>query len=150
MSIGRIQILITICIGVVSLPKVESKFLKLILLGFILSFLSSFFENSLVNKFSMLSFGLLVLAYSIYAIYNKKVLTMLISIFALASFIFKIQHWPYGSEIRASMLIPFIIFLVILFNLNKYKDHIYITSIIVAYEVSELLNLFGFNPSLSF
>jgi len=145
MSLGRIIISIAVIIGINLFQKTKPKFLKAILIGFILSFLSSFFDGKLFFSFSFLGFGILVLVFLIYSLYYKNWLPASISIFALVSFIFKAQYWPYGSDIRASMLIPITLFLITLFNFKKHKNYISILTIIVAYEVSEFINLLSFN-----
>ncbi len=150
MSLGKIIISIAIFIGIQLLQKTEPKFLKIILTGFILSFLSSFFDGKLFFHFSFLSFGILVLAYFIYSLYYKNWLPASISVFALMSFVFKAQHWPYGSEIRAAMLISIVLFIISVFNLKKYESQISILTIIVSYEISEVINLLGYNTSINF
>lgn len=147
MSIGRTIIAIGVCIGILLFQKTKPKFLRAILTAFILSFLASFFDGKLFFSFSFLIFGISVLSYFTYSIYHKHWLPASISLFALVSFVFQAQHWPYGSEIRAVMLIPIIVFLITIFNFKKYENQISVLSIIVSYEISEFINLFGFNFS---
>jgi hypothetical protein len=147
MPIGKTIIAIGVCIGILLFQKTNPKFLKAIIIGFVLSFLSSFFDGKFFFGFSFLIFGISVLSYFIYAFYHKHWLPASISVFALVSYIFATQHWPYYSEIRASMLIPIILFLVTIFNFKKYENQISILTIIVSYEISEFTNAFGFNFS---
>lgn len=139
MTLGRTIIAIAIFFGIIFFNKTESKFLKIVLIGFILSFLSSFIDIPLSNEISMLSFGILVLVFLMYSLYYKSWLPASISIFALVSFIFKVQHWPYGSEIQLSMTIPIILYLIALIRFKKYKNQISIITIIVSYEISEFI-----------
>jgi hypothetical protein len=149
MSIGRTIIAIGVFIGISLFQKTKPKFLKVLLIGFILSFLSSFFGDKLFINFSFLLFGISVLTYFIYSLYYKSWLPGMVSVFALVSFIFQAQYWPYGSEIRAAMLIPITLFLITVFNFKKYENQISILVIIVSYEISEFINLLDYNISLN-
>ena len=149
MSLDRVIIAISIFIGIFLFQKTNPKFFKILLTGFILSFLSSYFSGDLFVFFSLLSFGILVLIYFIYSLYNKAWIPASISFFTLMSFIFKAQYWPYASEIQSVMIIPMFLFIITIFNLKKYKNQISILGIIVAYEISEFIHfintLFAYN-----
>lgn len=144
MSLGKIVIAIAVFIGINLFNKTEPKFLKILLIGLILSFLASFLDVPLAYEFSMLSFAILVLGFFIYSLYYKNWLPASISIFALVSFIFKVQHWPYGSEIQLAMIIPIILFIITLFNFKKFKNQISILIIIASYEISEVIRFIDY------
>ena len=144
MHLGKIIVAIAILIGLILFQKTKPKILKLFLAVFILNFLSSFFYGDLFFYFSFLSFGIVVLGYFIYCLYTKNWIPSLISLFALVSFIFKAQHWPYETEIRTAMVIPIILFLTTLYNFKKYKNQISIITFIVAYEISEIIRLLNY------
>lgn len=141
-TIIKIIIILAIFFGIFSFQKLESKLLKVLFFGFVLSFISSFFDRDLFFDFSFISFGIFVLTYFIYSLYLKKLVPASISFFALASFIFKILYWPFASEIRVVMLIPLVLFIISLINFEKYKSQISILSIIAAYEFTEFFQLF--------
>ena len=142
MSLGRIIISISACIGVLLFQKTKPRFLQIMLIGFIISFILSFFEQKIFFQFSFISFGALIIAFFIYSIYYKNWLPTFISAFALISFIFMSQNWPYGSEIQASMLIPIILFFIVILNFKKFVNQFSILAIIAAYEIYQFINLF--------
>ena len=143
MSIGKIIILIGICFGMLYYEKTKPQLLLVVLVGLILSFFASFFDGKIIFQFSFFSFGISVLLYFGYSLYRKSWLPAAISAFALTSFIFISQHWPYGSEIQISMLLPIALFIGLLFKFKKFENEISILAIIAAYEVSQFVQLFS-------
>jgi len=153
MSLGKIIISIAVFAGILLLKRTKPNLLQLLLVGFVLSFISSFFDGNMFFDFSFLTFGILNLIYFIYSIYNKRWLPALISVFVLVSFIFKIQHWPYMFEIQTSMVIPIILFVVAIVNIKGYKNEISILGIIAAYALSEVIRFINYiivvNPQIN-
>ena len=141
MTVGKLIISIAVFIGIALFKNTNPKLLKVILLGFILSFISSFFDRDFLFDISFLSFGFLVLIFLIYNIINKKWLPTLIALPILVLFIFKTQYWPYLSEIQIAMFIPVITYMIIIKNYKTYKNQIAILTILVAFAISEIIRL---------
>ena len=144
MTLGKAIITIAACIGILLFQKTKPKFLQILLFGFILSFVSSFFDRNLFVDFSFLSFGFLISTYLTYSLYHKNWLPASISTFALISFVFKIQRWPYIGEIQLSMIIPIILLIIVVFNFKKYKNELAILGIITAYAISEVIRFINY------
>lgn len=141
MTYGKIIILLSIIIGIFLFNKTKPNFSKAILIGLILSFSASFFENDLIANISFLSFGILSLVFSIYSGINKKWLSLIICLFAFISFLFKSMYYPYANELKLSMLIPIVCYALTFRKLESYKAELSILTIFVAYELSEFLKL---------
>ncbi|WP_299339423.1 hypothetical protein [uncultured Psychroserpens sp.] len=141
MTIGKLIISFAVFISIALFENTNPKLLKVILLGFILSFISSFFDRDFLFDISFLSFGFLVLIFLIYNIINKKWLPTLIALPILVLFIFKTQYWSYLSEIQTAMFIPVITYMIIIKNYKTYKNQIAILTILVAFAISEIIRL---------
>ena len=142
MGYVRIIILIGIIIGIILFKKTKPNFLKGILIGFILSFAISFFENELISAtISRLSFGILIFVFSVYNGINKKWLNLIIGLFAFTSFFFKSMYYPYASELQLLMIIPLIIYIVILAKDKLENNQLSILTILAAYELTDFLKL---------
>ncbi|MFT4611026.1 MAG: hypothetical protein ACJA1H_000817 [Glaciecola sp.] len=144
MSLGKLIISVAVFIGILMFNKTNTKFLKIILLGYILSFISSFFDENSSIDISYLSFGILTLIYSVYSIYSKKWLSIILALSTLISFIFKTQHWPYMLETQTLMIVPTIAYILALKNYKPYKDEVSIQTILVAYAISEIIRLVNY------
>ena len=144
MSIGKLIISLAVFTGILLFKKTNPKFLKIILLGYILSFISSFFDENLPINISFLSFGILTFIFIANSIYSKKWLSIIISLSMLISFIFKVQHWPYALEIQMMMIVPIIAYVLIIKNYNEHKDQISILTILVAYAISEIIRFVNY------
>ncbi|MFP4846039.1 hypothetical protein [Winogradskyella sp. PE311] len=141
MTYGKIIILFGIIIGALLFKKTKPSILKGILIGLILSFGISFFENDILANTSFLSFGILSLVYSVYCGIKKKWLSLIIGLFAFISFFFKAMYYPYANELKLSMLIPIVCYALTFRKLESYKTELSISTIFVAYELSEFLKL---------
>jgi hypothetical protein len=141
MTYVRIIILIGIIIGILLFKKTKPNFSKGLLIGFVLSLGISFFGTELSKTISFLSFGILTFIFSVYSGINKKWLNLIIGLFAFVSFFFKSMHFPYGSELELSMIIPIIVYLVIL-GKDKFKNkQLSILTILIVYELTDFLKL---------
>ncbi|WP_298900052.1 hypothetical protein [uncultured Psychroserpens sp.] len=149
MTLGKLIISIAVLIGILLFNKTNPKVFKVILLGFILSFISSFFDKDFIIDVSFLTFGFLTLSFLIYVIDNKQWLSSIIVVFPLLSFIFKSQHWPYASEIQTLMIVLIIAYVIALNNLKNYKNQISILTILVAYSISEVLRFVNYLISVN-
>ena len=144
MSLGKIIILISLCIGLFLLKKTKPRALQMLVVGFAVSIALSFLDRFWNTDFSFLSFGILVFIYLFYAISNKKWIPILISGLVLVSFVFKANSWPYALEIQLSMIVPVILFLIARFNLRTFKNEISILGILAAYAISEVIRFSNF------
>lgn len=135
------KIIIETIIGFLLFKKTKPNFSKGILIGLILSFVVSFFENQILTNISFLIFGILSLTFSIFSGINKKWLNLIIGLFAFISFIFKAMHYPYANELKLSMLIPVLCYVLAIRKWEYHKSEFSILTIFVAYELSELLKL---------
>ncbi|MCD2260995.1 hypothetical protein [Psychroserpens luteolus] len=149
MTLGKPIISIAVFIGILLFNKTNPKVLKVILLGFVLSFISSVFNKDFIIDVSFLTFGFLTLSFLIYVVYNKQWLPSIIVVFPLLSFIFKSQFWPYASEIQALMVVPIIAYVIALNNLKGYKNQISILTILVAYSISEVIRFVNYLISVN-
>ena len=143
MTFGRILLLIGMVIGTLLFQKTKPIFMKIILIGFLLSLSVSFIENQTLHTFSFVTFGLLSLAFSIYSVINKKWLNLLIGLFAFVSFLFKLFHFPLSNELKLMMLIPLIAYFFILKNPKLHLNELSVLTILITYELFIFLQLFG-------
>ncbi len=139
MTFGRIILLIGMIIGTLLFQKTKPIFMKVILIGVLMSLSVSFFENLTLNTISFVTFGLLSLAFSIYCVVNKKWLNLLIGLFAFISFLFKLYHYPFTNELKLIMLAPLIAYLFILKNPKHHFNELSVSTILIAYELTEFL-----------
>lgn len=141
MSYKKIIFLIAVIIGILLFQRTKPNILKGILIGLILSIGIPFFENELLTTISFLSFGVLVFIFSIHRGFNKKWLSLIIGLFAFILFFFRAMYFPYINELRLSMLIPILCYMMIFKKWELYKTELSILTILVAYELSEFIKL---------
>ncbi len=128
--------------GLFLLNKTKPVFLKVTLLILVSCSILSFYQDSdLINTISFLGFGILALVFSIYSGINKKWLNLIIGLFAFVSFFFKVMYYPYANELKLSMIIPIIIYIVLLIKNKLENNQLSILTILVAYELTEFLKL---------
>jgi len=139
MTYGRIIILIGVLIGILLFKKTKPNFLKGILIGLVVSYGLSFFENELLADISFFSFGLLSLTFTIYSGIKRKWLSLIIGLFAFVSFFGGLMYWPYANELRLLMLVPILCYLMTFRKWESYKTELSILTIFVASELSQFL-----------
>lgn len=141
MTYQKIIIGIGVLAGFFLLPKTRPTLLKVILIGFIVSFGLSFFLEKLLINLSFFSFGVLTLGFSIHQGVNEKWRNFTIGLFAFLSFIWSLMHWLFIGELRFLMIIPITIYLWILIKKQESKNELSIITILACYELSEFLIL---------
>ena len=141
MTYGKIIILIGIVVGMFLFQKTKPNLLKGILVGLIISFGISFFDNQVLTNISFFSFGIFSLTFGVYSGINKKWLYLIIGLFAFISFLFKLMHYPFANELKLLMLLPIVSYLLTFKKLESHKTGLSIASIFVAYELTEFIKL---------
>lgn len=139
MNYYSIIILIGVLIGIFLFNKTKPNFLKGILIGLVVSYGLSFFENELLADISFISFGLLSLIFTFYS--RIKWLSSIVGLFAFASFLGKLMHLPYANEMKLLMLIPILCYIMILRKWKVYESELSILTIFVAYELSQFISI---------
>jgi len=138
----KIIVGISALIGLLLFNKTKPVFLKVLLLILISLFIISFYEDSLwLNTISFFGFGMLSILFCVYNGIKKKWLNLIIGLFAFAAFFFKLNHYPFANELRLSMIIPILIYLVLLLKSKFEHNQLSILTILVAYELSCFLEL---------
>lgn len=141
MNYYTIIILIGVLIGIFLFNKTKPNFLKGILIGLVVSYGLSFFENELLADISFISFGLLSLIFTIYSGIKRKWLSLIIGLFAFVSFFAKFMYWPYANELRLLMIVPIVCYLMTFRKWESYKTELSILTIFVAYELSQFISI---------
>jgi len=141
MTYNDIIIGIGVLIGLLLIGRTRPNLLKGILLGLIIGFILTFANQQILITISNYSIIVLTLIFSIYSAINKKWSNFIIGTFALASFIFILNHYPYSNVLKLLMIIPILTYLMTFKKPKKYKNEISILTILVAYELTEFLQL---------
>jgi len=141
MSNDKLILSIGFIVGILLFKNTKPNLLKGILIGLIISFGISFFDNKALVNISYLSFGVFSLIFGIYSGINKKWLHLIIGLFVFISFLFKMMHFPFSNEVKLLMLIPIIAYIISLIKLKSYKNGLSISTIFVAYLLTEFIVL---------
>jgi hypothetical protein len=132
---------IGVLVGLSLSRKNNSNILNGILIGLALSFGLPFTNEILLIRLSFYSFGILTFIFTLYSGLNKKWLNLVVGIFAFISFLVALLHQAYANELKLSMIIPVLTYLLILTKWKKNKDELSVLTILAAYELAYLLNL---------
>lgn len=130
-----------IIIGIFQFKRTTPMLLKRILVGLIVSITLSFFDNTILKFFSLLTFGVLSLVFSIHSLINKKWFALVIGFFVFISFVFKSMHFPYANELSLLMVIPILCYLLILKKWKYHLNRLSILTFFVAYQLGEFITL---------
>ncbi|WP_394908007.1 hypothetical protein [uncultured Mesonia sp.] len=141
MTFEKIIIILGLLIGIFLFKKTKPDYLKAILIGLILVFVLTFFPQKLPTNISFYSFGLLTFIFTILSGLKKKWFNLIIGFFAFISFVSAALEFPYANELKLLMIIPIISYFWTLKKLIIYKNALSISTILVAYELTEFLKM---------
>lgn len=140
----KILIGIGVLIGLLLFKQTKPLYLKVVLIGLSITYGLGYFAVFPLGTVSFLLFGVFVLAFSVWCGLNKKWIGLIIGFFTLISFIFNLVSFPYAYELKLAMLIPIISYALIFRKLDTYKYELSILTILVSYELSELIKIIQF------
>jgi hypothetical protein len=139
MTYYNIIILIGVLIGLFLFKRTKPIFLKVILIGLVLSFIIFIFEIRPLIYVAFFSFVVLSLIFTFYS--GIKWLSSIIGLFAFASFFGKLMHLPYANEMKLLMLIPILCYIMTFRKWETYKSELSILTIFAAFALSEFLSM---------
>ena len=137
----KILIGIGVLIGLLLFKQTKPLFLKAVLIGLSVSYGLGYFAEFPMGTVSFILFGVFALVFSVWCGLYKKWIGMIIGIFTVLSYIFKLIGFPYAYELKLAMLIPIISYALIFRNLKAYRTELSILTILVSYEISELIQI---------
>ena len=140
MLIAKIILGIGTISGILLYKKTNPLFLKIILIGFLFSYLLGYYVVWPIGTVSFLLFGVFVLTFMIWCGIKRKWLQAIISLFVIVSFVFILENYPYANEMKLLMILPILIQLWIFWNWRKHVKELSILIILFAYELTELLS----------
>ena len=138
----KIVLSIGILIGIYLFKKTTHVFIKIIFIGFVISFLTIFIDPGVVKAVGYWMFGLLALSFAFYNITKNKILLVIIGIHNFGIFCWGILGFPYYSELYLLTLAPAVAFIIIFIKSKKYINQFSIISIFTGYQIVQLSRLF--------
>ena len=127
--------------GLVYYRQLNPNFLKGIFLALVVSFILLKLSQPFLSSISTISLIMLTLMFTIYSGVKKKWLSFIIGLFAFIRLFFGFMHFEGANELKLLMIIPIITFLVVFIKQKDYKKELAILSMLVAYELTNFLQM---------
>ena len=128
-------------LGLYFFRKIKPTYLKVIFIGLCLSFALPYFEKQEITNIGYFGFGFFSLLYLIHCIIKKRILNIIISLFAFFSFFSMYMGFPFANERKLMMIIPIITYFITFKKIRQYENEISILTILTSYELAELMNI---------
>lgn len=128
-------------LGLYFFRKIKPTYLKVIFIGFSISFALPYFEKQEITNIGYFGFGLFSILYLIHCLIKKNIPNIIISIFAFFSFVSMYMGFPFANERKLMMIIPIITYFITLKKIRQYENEISILTILTSYELAELMNI---------
>ena len=144
MTQTKILIGIGVPIGLLLFKQTKPLFLKVILIGLAITYGLGYFAEFPLGTLAYALFAVFALAFSVWCGFNQKWTGLIIGIFTVISYIFNLMSFPYAYELKLAMLIPIISYALIFRKLKAYKNELSVLTILVSYEISELIQIIQF------
>jgi hypothetical protein len=142
MDYTKIIIGVGLFFGIIYFKKTNPNYLKLIVIGFIISFSISLFEIGRLKSLGFYLFGLMSLLYSVHCVVKMKWNKIVISFFAFFTFLAMYFQFPFSNERKIALIIPVVLALFLIKNIKKNENEIAIIFILSSYQCKELLSIF--------
>lgn len=127
--------------GILLFRKTQPTFLRVILIGLIITFLLTFTTQKLLINISFFGFGILTLIFTVLSGLRKKWLNLIIGFFAFGSFVFSAMHFPYSNGLKLLMIVPIISYILSLRQRENYENALSISTLLIAYLFTEFLDV---------
>tara|TARA_R110002050_G_C8616626_1_gene487059 strand:+ start:73 stop:516 length:444 start_codon:yes stop_codon:yes gene_type:complete len=135
----KIIIGIGILIGLLLFKQTKPTFLKAILIGLIICFGLGYFVEFPIGTIAFITFGILAFGFSIWCVWNKKWIQMIIGIFTFLSFVWTLFDYQFWNLLQFLMVIPLACYAWTLIKYRNYKNELSVLTVLASYELSEFL-----------
>ena len=132
---------IGVLIGLLLFKQTKPLFLKVILIGLAITYGLGYFAEFPLGTVAYVLFAVFALAFSVWCGFKEKWVGLIIGSFTVFSYIFNLMSFPYAYELKLTMLIPIISYALIFSKLRTYKNEFSVLTILVSYEISELIQI---------
>lgn len=141
MNFEQVILVLSIAIAITKFSQTSPIFLKFILIGLTLCYTLPIIPGQIFTDIAFLSFGPLVLLFITYSAYQKRLISVVIAVFALIEYLFEFMHYQFHNEIRLLMITPIFLFIMLLLKRKLFHGDFSVLLLLVAYELIKFLQV---------